>query len=228
MNKEEIEINKNEIAEIVINILDKGSNYIIKSMPINEHIKEILCNVKVALKEKDFKNMVKVAISSSITEGAQALGVRKEGISSIEEMIDASFEGGITKSINIGVDMIEQVKKYGNLFYNYIEDFFTRLRGFIDSKEFKNKVYSCVSKCLNKVDNFKEMCNDWYDAYDEFNISSLKEIASKLNKMKGQVGFDQNCISENSIIQNITEFVSKNNKKLTKTQFDIYSELEKV
>ncbi len=228
MNKEEIEINKNEIAEILINILDKGSNYIIKSMPINEHIKEILSNVKVALKEKDFKNMVKVAISSSITEGAQALGVRKEGISSIEEMIDASFEGGITKSINIGVDMIEQVKKYGNLFYNYIEDFFTRLRGFVDSKEFKNKVYSCVSKCLNKVDNFKEMCNDWYDAYDEFNISSLKEIASKLNKMKGQVGFDQNCISENSIIQNITEFVSKNNKKLTKTQFDIYSELEKV
>ncbi len=228
MNKEEIEINKNEIAEIVINILDKGSNYIIKSMPINEHIKEILSNVKVALKEKDFKNMIKVAVSSSITEGAQALGVGKEGISSIEEMIDASFEGGITKSINIGVDMIEQVKKYGNLFYNYIEDFFTRLRGFVDSKEFKNKVYSCVSKCLNKVDNFKEMCNDWYDAYDEFNISSLKEIASKLNKMKGQVGFDQNCISENSIIQNITEFVSKNNKKLTKTQFDIYSELEKV
>ncbi len=228
MNKEEIEINKNEIAEIVINILDKGSNYIIKSMPINEHIKEILSNVKGALKEKDFKNMIKVAVSSSVIEGAQALGLGKEGISSIEEMIDASFEGGITKSINIGVGMIEQVKKYGNLFYNYIEDFFTRLRGFVDSKEFKNKVYSCVSKCLNKVDNFKEMCNDWYDAYDEFNISSLKEIASKLNKMKGQVGFDQNCISENSIIQNITEFVSKNNKKLTKTQFDIYSELEKV
>lgn len=227
MNNEVIEKNKKEIIQIIENTIDKGANYIIKSMPVNKHIKEILINVKQALKESDFSNVIKVALISSINEAKGNFKLNSD-LNNIEDMVDLAFDGGITSSLKIGIDMIENTKKYGNLFYNYIEDFFLNLKGFIVSKEFKSKVYLGVSKCLNKVDNFKKVCSDWYSAYDNFNIDSIKEIATKLNKMKGKVSFDTNCMNENSIIQNVTELVSRNKKKLTSTQFVICAEVEKI
>ncbi len=228
MNNEIMEKNKKEIVQIIEKTIDKGANYIIKSMPINKHIKEILIDIKQCLKEDDFINVIKVALVSSIKEGKEYLGIKDKNLSNIENMVDIAFNGGITTSINLGVDIIENTKKYGHLFYNYIEDFFVNLKRFISSKEFKNKVYCGVSKCLNKVDDFKKTCSDWYEAYDSFNIDSIKEIATKLNKMKGKVSFDTNCINENSIIQNVTELVSRNKKKLTGTQFAICAEVEKI
>lgn len=228
MNNEIIEKNKKEITQIIENTIDKGANYIIRSMPVNKHIKEILINTKQALKEESLTGVIKVALVSSINEAKGFLNEKGNDLNNIEEMVNLAFDGGVTSSINVGIDMIENTKKYGNLFYNYIEDFFVKLKGFVTSKEFKSKVYLGVSKCMNKVDNFKQICSDWYDAYDDFNIDSIKEIATKLNKMKGKVSFDSNCINENSIIQNVTELVSRNKKKLTSTQFAICAEVEKI
>ena len=45
----------------LIKIINKGSNYVIRGMPINNHIKEILINTKEALKEEDFNNVIKIA-----------------------------------------------------------------------------------------------------------------------------------------------------------------------
>ena len=59
---EEIEKNKEEVINIISNILDKGSNYVIKSMPINSHIKEILIDVKKVIKDKEFSQILKVAV----------------------------------------------------------------------------------------------------------------------------------------------------------------------
>lgn len=228
MNNETVEKNKKEIVQIIENTIDKGANYIIRSMPVNKHIKEILINIKQVLKEGDFSSMIKVALISSINEAKGYLNDKNSDLNNIEKMVNMAFDGGITSSINIGIDMIENTNKYGNLFCNYIEDFFVKLKGFISSKEFKSKVYLGVSKCLNKVDNFKKICDDWYNAYDNFNIESIKEIANKLNKMKKKVSFDTNCINENSMIQNVTELVSRNKKKLTSTQFAICAEVEKI
>ena len=78
------------------------------------------------------------------------------------------------------------------------------------------------------MDNFKELCNDWYDAYDNFNLKDIGDIAGKLNKMKTKVQFDTNCINENTIIQNMTELVNRRKKKLTPFQLDICSNLEEI
>lgn len=228
MNNEIVEKNKKEIIRIIENTIDKGANYIIRSMPVNKHIKEILVNIKQVLNDGDLSSVIKVALVSSINEAKGYLNDKNNDLNNIENMVNMAFDGGITSSINIGIDMIENTKKYGHLFYNYIEDFFVNLKGFIVSKEFKNKVYCGVSKCLNKVDNFKKICSDWYNAYDDFNIDSIKEIATKLNKMKAKVSFDTSCMNENSIIQNVTELVSRNKKKLTSTQFAICTEVEKI
>lgn len=225
---EEIEKNKEEVVNIVNNILDKGANYVIKSMPINAHIREVLIDVKKVIKEKEFSQILKVALSSSLKEGMDFLGISESNLKEIGQVVDTAFKGGLTKAINIGIDIVGNAKKYGNIFYNYIGEFFDKLKSFVQSLEFKKKIYACIEKCLDKVDTFKELCNDWYDAYDSFNLKDIGEIAGKLNKLKNKVSFHTDCVNENSIIQNITELVSRRKQKLTKTQLDICTNLEEI
>lgn len=225
---EGIEKSKEEVVDIVNNILDKGANYVIKSMPINAHIREILIDVKKVIKEKEFSQILKVALSSSLKEGMESLGISESNLKEIGQVVDTAFKGGFTNAINMGIDIVGTAKKYGHIFYNYIEEFFNNLKGFVQSLEFKKKIYSCIEKCLDKVDAFKELCNDWYDAYDSFNLKDIGEIAGKLNKLKYKVSFHPECMNENSIIQNITELVSRRKQKLTKAQLDICTNLEEI
>lgn len=226
--EQEIEKNKEKLKEILLKIINKGSNYVIRGMPINNHIKEILINTKEALKEEDFNNVIKIAITSSIKEGLEILGKDSKELNGIENITDIAFNGGLVKSLNLGVDMVENMKKYGNLFYNYIEDFFESLKGYIAGKDFKKRVYEYIGKCLDNVESFKDICSEWYDAYDEFDIKGIKEIAGKLKKMKNNISFDNACLNENALIQNATELISRNNKKLTPVQFDICANIEKI
>ena len=210
----EVEKNKEEIQKIILSIIDKGANYVIKGMPVNKHIKEVL--------------IVNVAITSSIKEGMEIMGIKSKNMTEINNMVDTAFKGGLSNCINLGIDIIGNTKKYGNIFFNYIDDFFMGLKSFVSSTEFKKKIYANLEKCLDKVDDFKELCNDWYDAYDNFNVDELKNIAGKLNKLKSKVSFNNDCMNENNIIQNVTELVNRKKQKLTKIQFDICSNFEKV
>ena len=227
-NKVELKKNKDEIKDILLNVIDKGSNYVIKSMPVNKHIKDMLLNIKSCLGEQNFKDIVSTAIESSVQEGKEILGLRDKDIKEINKMVKIAFKGGLAKNLNIGVSTIENVQKYGNLFYNYIEDFFTSLKRYISSKSFEEKVQLAVDKCINKVNEFKNICSSWYKAYDNFDINNISNIADKLDKMKKKVGFSDKCVSQNAIIQNVTELVKQNNKKLTKTQFDICANLDQI
>lgn len=227
-NNIEIEKNKEEVMNIIGKIVDKGGNYVIKSMPINNHIKEVLLEVKKVINEKDFMQILKTAISSSINEGMQILGIKERDIGQIDKFVDTAFKGGLTNAINLAIEIAATGKKYGNIFYNYIDDFFSKLKSFVGSKDFKKKVYNNIERCLDKVDNFKELCNDWYDAYDSFNMDEIKDIAGKLNKLKSKVSFNNDCINENTIIQNMTELVNRRKKKLSPIQYDIYTNLYEI
>ena len=188
----------------------------------------VLIDVKKVLKQGDFLKILNTALTSSIKEGLEIAGVPEKNISEINKMVEAAFKGGLSNCINIGIDIVSTTKKYGNIFYNYIDDFFGDLKSFISSTEFKKKIDLNVEKCMNKVDDFKELCNDWYDAYDNFDLRQIKEIANKLNKLKYKVNFNNDCINENNIIQNITELVNVRKQKLTKTQYDICSSLDEI
>lgn len=227
-NKQEIKRNKEELKNILIKTIDKGGNYIIKSMPVNKHIKDILSDVKECITDGEFKNIVSTAIESSLKEGKEILGLTDRELKHINKMINTAFTGGLTKNINIGVATIENIKKYGNLFYNYIEDFFESLKAYIASTGFEERVNIAVSRCLNKVDEFKQICSNWYTAYDKFDLNNLTNLADKLDKLKDKVGFNDKCVSENTIIQNVTELVKQNKKKLTKNQFDICANLDQI
>ena len=227
MNNKDVvmERNNKEVISILKNVIDRGANYVIKSMPVNEHIKNILKDVKKVINEDSFNNILKVAVKSSIKEGIEILNIPEESITEIDKFVDTAFKGGLPNAVSLGLEVISVGKKYGNIFYNYIEDFFSTLKNFICSDEFKKKVYNNINKCLDKVDKFKDLCTDWYLAYDNFNLDNLKDIASRLNKLKPQVDFNGDCVNENNVIQNMTQFADRRKGKLTKLQCDICNNL---
>lgn len=224
----EVEKNSNELTKIISSIIEKGATYVIKGMPVNEHIKTILRDVSKTFEDKDFNAILSVAIKSSIREGLDAMGVPKDYATKISNAVNAAFKGGVTTNIKIGIDVFGNGKKYGNIFANYIEDFLSDMKNFVGSNAFKNKVEHAVNKTSKKIENFKDVCEKWYDAYDDFNIDLLKEIASKLNKMKDKVSFDSECVSENIAIQNMTELVDSRKQRLTKTQIEICNNLDEI
>ena len=107
MQKEDLEVEKNkeELMNIILNIIDKGANYVIKGMPVNEHIKEVLIDVKKVLKQGDFLKILNTALTSSIKEGLEIAGVPEKNISEINKMVEAAFKGGLSNCINIGIDI---------------------------------------------------------------------------------------------------------------------------
>lgn len=215
-----------ELKNIIIKVLDKGSNYAIKSMPVGDKVKELLYNVKSCIGEKDFSKMVSTAISCSIREGLENIGVEEKDISRIDQMLKVSLKGGLTSALNLGIDIFSHVKKYGNIFGEYIEDYFKSLKGFVTSSEFQNKLNSSVSKKLEKVKEFDTICDEWYEAYNNLDVEKANEIAQTLRKLKGDVSFDVNSVTKQAIIQNMNDMFSFRGEKLSRVQTEIAEDVE--
>lgn len=224
---EEIEGNKDELIKIIVGVLDKGANYSIKSMSVNEHLQDLLLDVKKVITDSEFKQILKTAINSSLKDG-QELKSNNGGIKQIESMLNLAFKGGLPELINLGIEIVTAGKKYGNIFSNYIEDFVNKLKNYAISMEFKNKVYSGLDKCLNKVEKFKNMCTLWYNAYNQLNIEDIQLIAGNLKDMKNKVKFNNECLNENEVIQNITELITKKKDRLSNSRMDIYENLQEI
>ena len=46
--------------------------------------------------------------------------------------------------------------------------------------------------------------------------------------MKNKVKFDNECLNENEIIQNITDIITKKGEKVSKSRIDIYDNLHEI
>ncbi len=224
---EEIELNKEEISNVLMGILDKGANYSIKSMSVSDHIKEMLLDVKNTFINNDFKKIMKNAINGAIKDGEE-INNKEYNKTDINTVTDKAFEGGLPHFINLGLEMVTSVKKAGNIFSNFIDDFVNRIKSYVLSAEFKNKVKNGVSRSLNKVEKFKGLCAAWYNAYDLLNTEEIKEIANQLKEMKNKVKFDNECLNENEIIQNVTDIIAKRGEKISKAKVDIYENLREI
>lgn len=91
----EIQINKNKngFQNLVEGIIDKGADYAIKSFPINDHVKDILIDVKNSFKSKDFKEILKTAINSSIREGIEIINMPINVLKDINKVKESAFRG---------------------------------------------------------------------------------------------------------------------------------------
>lgn len=217
--------NRSEFTNVVSKVIDKGANYVIRGMPINNHIKDILIDVKDSFKTKDFKEILKTAVNSSIREGLEILSLPKNVLKDITNIKDIAVNGGLTEGICAGIEIISKKYLGKNVYDEYIKDFFDKTKDFVKSRDFLNKINIGVNKCIDKINDFKDICKKWYSAYDKFDLDEINEIANKLNKKKNKVSFDMECLNKNNVIQNMTELINNKRDKLSELQMQICNSL---
>ncbi|MDD2627398.1 MAG: hypothetical protein PHR25_00670 [Clostridia bacterium] len=209
---------KKQLQGAVGNALDKVINYTIKALPIPEPLKDITLDIKESFKTKDFKEILKTVINSSIREGLEILGLDENSIKGIMEAKNIAIKGGLIQGIKATVDM--NAKRYinGNLFGNDLEDIFNNIVNSVMSKDFKDKLDKNIQNITKKTDDFLNKCKEWYKAYEKMDYNEINKLAESIKKESVKVKADSKCIKESNIIQNITALVNNKKDKLSEAQ----------
>lgn len=217
--------NTKEFQNIVHNVVDRGADYVIKAMPVNDSIKDVLIDVKNAFKTKDFKEIVKTAVNSSIREGLEILSIPKNVISDITKIKDIALKGGLSNALSAGIDIISKRYLKGNIFEPYITKFLDKTKEFVFSNAFKNKIDMGINRFVERTDRYKSLCDSWYKAYEKFDLKDINYIAKTLSEKQREVIADKDCVKQNKIIQNMTELVNTKKDKLSQIQLQICNNL---
>ncbi|MEG2459491.1 MAG: hypothetical protein RSB51_00345 [Clostridia bacterium] len=217
----DLDSGKKELSSIVLKTVDRGADYVIKSMPIPEQFKNILTDIKGSFLKDGFKNLVKVAVNSSIEEGLQMLGMKESDIKSLGDTKQIYKDGGLPFAIQGIIDCNQSETLDHRIVGDYVYVFYDRLKNYVLGNKFMEKIDNSVDRFENKADRFIEKCNSWYDAYKEKDMEKINEISDELNKNIGNVRNDSNCKIENGIIQNITKLCNEKEAFLSKTEFNI-------
>lgn len=206
-----IDVLKEDLSNVALNALDKAANYVIKAMPIPDAMKDVLKDIKLAMKTKDLKGVITTAVNSSVREGLEILGLSKSTIKDLKDIKKLADKGGFITLLKSGVDIVAKNYLKNNLVSDFVYKFVDKLKEYILSKDFMNKLNTLVEKLTKKKDDFLNKCEEWYKSYKNMDISSINSIAEELAKDKYAINRYEDCKKENSIIQNMTAMV--NNKK---------------
>lgn len=217
----EIATQKSNFSKIVNDVIDKGTSYVIKALPVNKGVKNILLNVKEAFKTKDFKEIVKVAINSSIKEGLEMVGMPVSVIKDITKLKDIALKGGLKQALVAGIDITANKYLKNNLFADILKDFFDRTKQFLNSNEFLVKIDNGISKLKQKVDNFKKLCDNWNKSYQVFDLAKLNDLSERIKKYRYSKILDYNDLNKTKVIPNITTLANTKKSKLSNTQLEV-------
>ena len=212
-------------SNLAFDVVNRGADYVIKSMPINNNIKNILLDVKKSFETKDFKQIIKTAVGSSISEGLELLKLPKNVITDITKITDITFKGGLREGICAAIDIVTNKYLKNNIFYNIIKDFINKTKDFIFNKSFSNKIESGINNILNRADKFKDKCKEWYKYYEKLDFEKMNNLAKALNRERNKVANDIECVKENNIMQNMMKLVNNKKDKLSNMQLQICNNL---
>ena len=212
-------------SNLTFDIVNKGADYVIKAMPVNDHIKDILIDVKKSLETKEFKQIIKTAVSSSIDEGLELISAPKNVIQDITKVKDIAIKGGLKEGICAAIDIVTNKYLKNNIYYSIIKDFINKTKDFVFNKSFNIKMENGVKSILDKADKFKEKCNEWYKYYENLDFDNMNLLAKSLNRERSKVANDLECIKENNVIQNIMKLVNNKRDKLSNMQLQICNNL---
>lgn len=216
---------KGALEKVVINVIDKGTDYILKAMPIQENVKDILIDVKKSFKTKDFSKIVQTAVTSSVREGLEILGTPINVIKDINKVKDIAFKGGLRQALIASIDIVSNKYLKGNILGDVVDKFLGETKNFINSKRFSIKIDEDIKKAIDKQEKFKVLCSEWYKAYDKMDLESLNVIAKEISiKQKTNV-ISNDIMKAAKIILNMTEFVNNKKDKLSLAQLDICKSL---
>lgn len=209
---------KNDLSSAAEKAIDHTAKYIIKSMPVPDAVKDILVDVKDALKTKNIKEVVSTVVKSTVREGLELVGLSTSSINSLSELKAIASKGGLITSLKNGIQIVAENYLKNNIVGEYVYDFFDKLKNYIMNKEFGKKLTNIINKLEKKKDKFLEQCEEWYNAYKNMNVDKLNTIAGELDSNKYILSRYTDCEKQNSIIQNMTAMVNNKNDLLTQNQ----------
>lgn len=212
---------KNDIIKATQKAVDKTADYIIKAMPVPDAVKDILKDVKDAIKTKSFKDVLSTAVTSTIREGLEILGFDKNQIKDIYNLKDIAMKGGLLHAIKGGIEIIANNYLKNNIVGQHIYDFFHKLKNFVLNNSFSEQINKMLQGFLQKKERFFEKCSEWYGAYDKMDLDAINTTAKKIASKKEIINQYGECAKENRIIQNMTKMINSKNEKLTENQLQL-------
>lgn len=216
---------KQAFEKVIGNVIDKGTDYILKAMPIQDNVKDILIDVKKSFKTKDFSKIVQTAVTSSIREGMEIIGAPIAILKDINKIKDIAFKGGLRQALITGIDIVTNKYIKGNLLGDMFTKFIDEIKNFINSKRFSIKIDESIKKLTTKQEKFKILCAEWYKAYDKMDFNNLNNIAKQISTKQKTYVINNDISKAAKIILNMTEFVNNKKDKLNATQLDICKNL---
>ncbi len=217
--------NKQEFTNIVGKVIDSGTNYVIKALPVSENIKDIILDIKSAFKTKDFKEILKTAVNSTIREGLEVLSLPKNILSDITKISKVAFKGGLSSALSASIDIIANKYLKKSIFSPILDKAIKDIKLYTSSSTFKEKVDIGVNKLLDKTKKFNDLCSKWYDAYEKFDIFNMNNINKDIKKIEPHIVNEKECRMHSNIINNMTNLVNTKRAKLSPMQIQICSNM---
>ena len=209
---------KEDLTGAVEKTVDHAAKYVIKALPVPDAIKDVLLDIKDAIKTKDIKQVISTTVKSTIREGFEMLGLSKKEINSLSELKDIAKKGGLVTALKNGIEIVETNYLKNNIVGDYVYKFFDKLKNYIMNSEFMKYLNNVIDKLEKKKNEFLDKCEEWYNAYKNKDLDRLNDIADKLNENKYVLARYNDCVKENNVIQNITSMVNSKKDILTSNQ----------
>lgn len=203
-----IDVLKSDLQSVSESALEKSMNYIIKSVPIPDAVRDILKDVKDAIKTKQLKEIIGTAVNSSVREGLEISGLSKNNINTLKDVKNFALKGGLVILLKNGLEIVENKFLKNNIVSDYVYNFFAKLKNYILSNEFLKKINSMVDRLTNKKTEYLQKCEDWYDAYGKMDIEKMNKLSEELGTNRYITSRYEDCNRENNIIQNMTKMVN--------------------
>lgn len=209
---------KSDLTKATQKAVDHAAKYVIKAMPVPDAVKDILTDMKDALKTKDIKKVIGTVVKSTVREGLETIGISDECINSIVDLKNVATKGGLITSVKNGIEIVAKNYLKDNIVGDYVYDFFDKLEGYVMNKEFSKNLNSIVNRLQDKKDEYLEKCESWYAAYKQMDLEKIKNIAGELKEDTYILSRYTDCIKENNIIQNMTAMINNRKEPLTLNQ----------
>ena len=209
---------KNDLSNAAAKSIDHAAKYVIKAMPVPDAVKDILLDIKDAIKTKDVSKVVSTAVKSTVREGLEILCLPTSSVTSLTELTDIAKKGGLITALKNGIEIVAENYLKNNIVGDYVYKFFDKLKNYIMNNDFGKSLNNFVKKLQDKKDKFLEKCEEWYGAYKNMNLEMMNNIAEELDNNKYVLSRYTDCVKENNVIQNMTLMVNNKNGVLTSNQ----------
>lgn len=211
-------VNDKYLNKSIYNIIDSGINYIIKSMPINKSVQNVIIEIKDVIKESGLKEAIKESLNIALKEGLNFIKLPKNIIESGKQVMEIITKGGFKYLLVNSIELLFNSAIKSRILPIEISKFIERVKDYIFSEKFSNKFQGL----FNQIDKQKEVLNSrinsWNEAYNNKNIQEMDKSYRIIKQMSGGIVLDSNISKTIDTIKNIT--------KLFKTKKDTLNNYE--